>query len=366
MGRGIRVGRVGGIPLMVNLSWFVSLVVIVVVARSLWEPLTGLGAYALSLAFALALFASVLAHELSHALVARALGIPTADITLFVFGGVARITHEPDDAGDEVLVAVAGPLTSVTLAGVLLLGAWFLPGTIGDLVTLTGLANLTVGLFNLLPGFPLDGGRVARAVLWHLSGRRLLATQITAWAGRGLAATLITAGVAAGIAWRRPEYLLHILLGVFLWQAAAHGERIARHIETLRNRTVRDYMTVPAAVPAWARIADLAARGLTPTADGQRVVVVAAGNRPIGLLEWPRLATVPPVQWPSVAAGQLAEPVAPDRLVGANTRADIFFSRYLTSPEVDYLVLEADGSFAGMVDRPAGERLRTVLAPPVP
>lgn len=364
MGRGIRVGRICGIPLVVNLSWFVSLVVIVVVARTLWEPVTGLGAYGLSLAFALALFSSVLAHEVSHALTARALGIPTADITLFVFGGVARITSEPDDAGDEVLVAVAGPLTSVTLAAVCMLPAWFLPGTGGDLLYLVGLANLTVGVFNLLPGFPLDGGRVARAVLWHLLGRRLLATQITAWIGRGLAGVLIVAGTVAGIAWRSPQYLLHVLLGVFLWQAAAHGERIARHVEQLRVRTVRDYMTVPGAVPAWGSIADLAARGLTPTANGQCVVVVAAGGRPLGLLQWPRLAAIPTTQWPRVAAGQLADPFRPEQLVAADERADIFFSQYLTSPEVDYLVVEADGTFAGMVDRPAGERLRTVVAPP--
>src|SRR5574341_1618396 len=243
MGRGVRIGRVAGIPLVIHVSWFVSLAVIVLAARALWEPVSGMGAYLLSLAFGIAFFASVVAHELAHALSARALGIPTADITLFVFGGVARITSEPEDPGGEMLMALAGPLASVTIAGVLLLAGVPLGGVPGAFLQIVGIANLTVGVFNLLPGFPLDGGRITRALLWRLRGERLWATRVAAWLGRTLALLLVVAGLTATVVARSPRFLLEIILGLFLWQAASQGEWLARHLERLRTRTVADYMT---------------------------------------------------------------------------------------------------------------------------
>jgi Zn-dependent protease len=186
---GIGLGRVLGFPVRLDLSWFAGLAVLVALSRELWAPAaTGLAAVALSGAFAVAFFACVLVHELAHALVARAIGVPTAEIRLFVFGGVARIRGEPADPGGEALVAMAGPLASVTLAGLLGLASWRVPGAAGDLAAWLFLGNLVVAGFNLLPGFPLDGGRVARALLWCLTGRRPLATRVTALAGRALAA----------------------------------------------------------------------------------------------------------------------------------------------------------------------------------
>lgn len=124
LGRGLWLGRVLGFPVRLDLSWFVGLVVFVALSRDVWSPrVTGLGAVALSAAFTCAFFASVLAHELAHALVARALGVATLEISLLLFGGVARIVSEPVDAGGEALMAMAGPLVSVTLAGVLWLAS---------------------------------------------------------------------------------------------------------------------------------------------------------------------------------------------------------------------------------------------------
>jgi Zn-dependent protease len=225
-------GRLLGFPIRLDLSWFVGLVVFVLLSHDVWSPrLTGLGAVALSTAFTCAFFASVLAHELAHAVVARALGVATLEISLLLFGGVARIVSEPVDAGGEALMAMAGPLTSVTLAGLLWLSSHLVPGWPGDLIALLGLANLVLAAFNLLPGFPLDGGRVARAVIWRMTGRKLLATQVTAWIGRGLAG-LLMAGGAGGVALlHTPRYLLHVALGAFLWYAASQGERATRRAE---------------------------------------------------------------------------------------------------------------------------------------
>ena len=226
---GLPLGRVLGIPLRLDPSWFLGAALVTWVARELWRPFAaGATAFWLALAFTLAFSASLLAHELAHALVARALGVRTRDITLFVFGGVARVAREPEDAGGEVLVAMAGPLVSATLAGLCLLAGSGLPGHPAELAGLLGGANLVLALFNLLPGFPLDGGRVARAVLWRLTGRRLLATRITAWAGRGLAVLLLAGGAAAALLQQAPRHLVHVVLGLFLYRAAGEGERAAR------------------------------------------------------------------------------------------------------------------------------------------
>jgi Zn-dependent protease len=234
LGRGLRLGRVLGFPVRLDLSWFVGLAVFVTLSHDVWAPrVTGFGAVALSAAFTCAFFASVLAHELAHALVARALGVATMEISLLLFGGVARIVSEPVDAGGEALMAMAGPLASVTLAGLLWLASQVVGGWPGDLIALLGLANLVLAAFNLLPGFPLDGGRVARAVVWRITGRKLLATLVTAWIGRGLAGLLIAGGVTGVVLLHTPRYLLHVALGAFLWYAASQGERAARRAEQL-------------------------------------------------------------------------------------------------------------------------------------
>jgi Zn-dependent protease len=238
--RGIGLGRVLGVPVRLDLTWFVGLAVLVALSRELWAPrVTGPAAVLLSATFAVGFFASVLLHELSHALVAGAVGVPTTEIRLFVFGGVARIAGEPPDPAAEVLVAMAGPLVSVLLAGLLDLASWVVPGPAGDLAALLFLGNLVVAGFNLLPGFPLDGGRVARALLWRATGRRLLATRVTALAGRVLAAALVLGGTGLALGQRTPRWLPQIVLGLFLWQAASDGERSATRDDLLAQRADR-------------------------------------------------------------------------------------------------------------------------------
>jgi Zn-dependent protease len=238
--RGVGLGRLLGFPVRLDLSWFAGLAVLVALSRELWSPgLAGVAAVGLSTVFALAFFGCVLVHELAHALVARAVGVPTDEIRLFVFGGVARIAGEPADPGAEVLVAMAGPLVSVVLAGLFDLASWSVAGSGGDLLAMLFLGNLVVAGFNLLPGFPLDGGRVARALVWRATGRRLLATRVTALAGRALAAVLILGGATAALWQQTPRWLPQVVLGLFLWQAAAQGERSAARSELLAGRAER-------------------------------------------------------------------------------------------------------------------------------
>ncbi|HEV3495696.1 MAG TPA: M50 family metallopeptidase, partial [Actinomycetes bacterium] len=161
LGRGVGLGRMLGIPVRLDLSLIAGLGVVVALSRELWAPaVTGPAALGWSGLFAVAFFGCVLAHELAHAVVARAVGVPTTEIRLFVFGGVATIAGEPAAPSDEALVALAGPLTSATLAGLLALASTTVAGPPGDLLAWLFAGNLVVAGFNLLPGFPLDGGRV--------------------------------------------------------------------------------------------------------------------------------------------------------------------------------------------------------------
>jgi len=238
--RGIGLGRVLGVPVRLDLSWFLGLAVVVALSRELWAPtVAGAAALGWSVAFAVGFFACVLVHELAHALAARTVGVATTEIRLFVFGGVARIAGEPADAGAEALVAMAGPLASVTLAGLFDLASWRVGGPAGDLLAWLFLGNLVVACFNLLPGFPLDGGRVARALVWRLTGRRLLATRLTALGGRALAAALILGGAGAALWQLTPRWLPQVVLGLFLWRAAGEGHRAAARAEALAGRAER-------------------------------------------------------------------------------------------------------------------------------
>jgi Zn-dependent protease len=240
LGRGIGLGRVAGVPVRLDLSWFVGLGVLVALSRELWGPAVGgVAAVLWSAGFAVAFFACVLVHELGHALVARAIGVPTDEIRLFVFGGVARIAGEPAGPGGEALVAMAGPLASVVLAGLFALAGWTRTGPAGDLLAWLFVGNLVVAGFNLLPGFPLDGGRVARALLWRLTGRRLLATRVAAGLGRALAAALVLGGAGAALWQQTPRWLPQVVLGLFLWRAAADGERSAARSALLAGRAER-------------------------------------------------------------------------------------------------------------------------------
>jgi Zn-dependent protease len=200
---GFRIGRVFGIEIRVAWSW---LIILGLVTRNLSSvfgnahPDWGAGLrWGLGFMAALLLFASVLTHELAHSVVARSRGIPVDEITLFLFGGAAQIKEEPESAGGEFLMAIVGPVTSLVIGGGLLLLAGAvgsmrevegdtsrLTGQLSPFTTLVfwlGSINVVLGLFNLIPGFPLDGGRVLRSIVWAITGSFRTATVVAAGTG---------------------------------------------------------------------------------------------------------------------------------------------------------------------------------------
>lgn len=249
MGPGWRVGRLAGIELAIHPSW---LVIAFLVTYSLAESQfprqfpgwTGGQYWLVAGATAVLFFASVLAHELSHALVARRFGLKVEGITLFIFGGATSIDADSRTPREEALIALAGPATSLGL-GVLfvVIDAAVAQPQIGALVGWLGVINLALGAFNLIPGFPMDGGRVLRALLWRLRGDRLLATRNAAVVGRSVAYLLIALGVFIAL---RPGGLFSgiwlALIGWFLSNAAEATAVQAGVERSLRGVKVRDAM----------------------------------------------------------------------------------------------------------------------------
>jgi Zn-dependent protease/CBS domain-containing protein len=246
----LRIGSLGGIPISIHASW---LVIYALISWSLavgYFPaeIEGLGraaAWVSGLVAALLLFVCVLLHELSHAFVARAWGLGVRDITLHVFGGVSRLEDEPPSPRAEFLIAVAGPLTSFGLAALLWgVGALDVQGPTARAVTrYLALVNLALGIFNLIPGFPLDGGRVLRAALWRWRGGLEPATYTASQVGVGFAFGLMGVGVFLVLGGSLIGGVWMILIGMFLRGAADAGYAQLALKQSLGRLRVRDVMT---------------------------------------------------------------------------------------------------------------------------
>jgi Zn-dependent protease/CBS domain-containing protein len=265
MGRGsLSIGTIAGIRIGLHPSWFViAFVITFMLAASLpesfpgWQP----ALYWIVAAIVAALFfASVLAHELSHAFVARRFGVEVRDITLFIFGGAASLEQEAPAPRAEAVVAAAGPLTSLLIGGVLLvltevIGQPQLQATIGWLANV----NIALGIFNLIPGFPMDGGRILRALLWKLRGDQMAATRNAAAVGRGFGYLLIAVGV--WLAFQFENLFSGIWLALIGWflSSAAESAVVQMSVErSLRGVKVRDVMEAePPSVLPNETVADL-------------------------------------------------------------------------------------------------------------
>jgi len=263
--RGWRIGRIFGIEITVDPSWFIIVGLTVYIFGFLefprelnpraMRPRADWFSVSLGILTSLLLFGSVLLHELSHSWMAIQRGIPVKRITLFIFGGVAQISKEPDRPFSEFLIAIMGPLMSVALAAIF--GAAWLwlqilnsTDTLGvsltPLILVTNIifqVNGTLALFNLAPGFPLDGGRVLRAALWGFSHNIKRATLWASRLGQLIALLLIGSAVVVYFAGYGIGGIWNAMIGLFLWNAATDGYRQTLIIESLRGVTVRQLMT---------------------------------------------------------------------------------------------------------------------------
>lgn len=249
--RGLTLGRIAGIQIRLDWTWLIIFLLITVSLAIGYYPFivpglsTGLY-WALGVVSSLLLFGSVLGHELAHSLVARRQGLSVASITLFVFGGVSEIQEEPKTPAAEFSLAVVGPLTSLVLGG-LFLGAFqlLLPGLdpVAAVIQYLAIINLALGAFNLIPGFPLDGGRVLRSILWGATGNLRRATRIATWVGQGFAFLLIFAGIALLFSGAFLTGIWLAFIGWFLNNAATASYRELIVRQTLEGVPVRTLMS---------------------------------------------------------------------------------------------------------------------------
>ena len=238
MGKSLKLGRVFGIPIEINITWVIIFLLMTVLLVTRFEASSlrwsAAQQWGVAIVTVVLFFLSVLAHELSHSLVALSRGIRVNGITLFVFGGVSHLAREPERPSEEFLISVVGPMTNFVLAalvgGILL---WLSPGNwpwsarvsspVEMVLLLLAWGNLSVGIFNMVPGFPLDGGRVLRAIVWAGSGSLVRATKVAARCGQGVGVLMVGGGIAYAWYGEWVDGIWALVIGVFLFMVATRS-----------------------------------------------------------------------------------------------------------------------------------------------
>jgi Zn-dependent protease/CBS domain-containing protein len=313
-GRAITLFTIFGFRVRVDLSWaLLALLVMGSTAQSFMgaeHPVPPAAAWVLGGVMAIGLLFSIVWHELSHSLMARRHGMKIRGITLFMLGGVAELEDEPTTPRGEFRMAIVGPLSSVLLAG-LLGGAWFGLGSLGTwppLVNLIGqlaLLNVVLAVFNLVPAFPLDGGRVLRSMLWRAKGDALWATRIASAAGVGFGALFMAAGVALGFVTHDFGFVMWVLIGFFLMRHARAPYKVMLLKARLGPEPVSRFMgRPPEPVSRAIPVGELMARfGNQPHDD---LLPVTDGERMVGLVTLAHARRVPRDEWMSRSVGEIS------------------------------------------------------------
>jgi Zn-dependent protease len=334
--RTITVARIFGIPVRFDYRWFVVFLLSVwLIAANLakggmWVgsykmvPLDVPTAWVLAAITTLGLFLSVLGHELSHALMARAEGIEIEEIVLHPFGGLARLRNEPENPRAEFRIAVAGPAASFLFA--LISFVLLLPAMKSDYPTIAGVllllcaGNLLLAVFNLFPGYPLDGGRVLRAILWKRTKDIKEATRLAGICGMLIAAILIIFGVYMAIAPSFRSYFMgfwSVLVGLFLFDAAYS---VVKHVRGRVQNIVKEAMSAPFAVEPDLLISQLIDSVLPM--HRQVAFPVALNKRLHGIVSLEDLKTLPRERWHLTKARDVMRPIAPRFFVEPNATLD--------------------------------------------
>lgn len=354
-----RIAKIAGIAIEINVSWLIILVFLTVSLATTWFPTSvrnqSSGVYWLTGFFAaLLFFGSVLAHELGHSLLARARGLPVHSITLFIFGGVSDLEQEPRSAGMEFQIAAIGPVVSIVIGVV----AWLIGHAIGNSASLVaavllflGFENVALGIFNLIPGFPLDGGRVLRSLLWGSTGNLRQATQWASLIGEGIAILFILVGIWQFFQGNVFGGIWIGFIGWFLLSAAqaanAHGMLEA----AFRGVRVSEVMA-PASfsVPAGMSIQQFVDGYLLPY--GLRAVPVTQGDHLTGLITQSDVRRVPREQWPNAPVGHAMVPL--ERLHAA--LPDQLLSDVMTRMaqlDINQMPVTENGRLVGILSRDA-------------
>jgi len=359
MGGAVNIGKLFGIQLKLHFSWFIifTLLTFALVTPN-WDsgPAWGIGVLT-SLLF----FASVLAHELAHSLVGRANGIPVSSITLFIFGGISTMIKEASRPNADLKMAAAGPICSAVIGGICLAN-WSLnlgiPPPVARMALWLAIMNFALATFNLIPGFPLDGGRIFRSVLWRSTGDFTRATRIATRVGQGVGYAFIGGGIAIavlyplglspfGLNWFSGLWIAFI--GWFLQNAAKTAYRQTEWREILRKFTAAQVMaTNTPLVPPETTIQQLVTEYVFPR--GQRLFLVASGGDFKGTLAINDIKAVSRPQWDTIQVREVMTPL--DKLAPVSPDQDaLSVLEQMTERNLNQLPVVSDGRVIGLISR---------------
>ncbi|MFB4280017.1 MULTISPECIES: site-2 protease family protein [unclassified Nonomuraea] len=355
---GLRMGKPFGIPVYVSWTWFLVAAFITVMfgpqMRQMLPELDSVAAYGVAFLFAVLLYVSVLLHELAHSVLAKAYGLPVRRITLYLLGGVSEIEKEPPTPGKEFMVAAAGPALSLGLAGIGLAADVWVINNGGILEVLTWqlwFANLIVGVFNLLPGLPLDGGRMLRAGVWKLTSNPGSGTIVAAWGGRVLAALLVVFPVATALSSGRDidpvDLVWPLVLASFIWMGASQSLRIAKIRQRIPQVNARALARRAIPVSAETPLAE-ALRQATERRAGALVVVDHEG-RPLAIVSEAAVQATPEHRRPWVNVGSLAKTLEPTMMLAADLTGEPLIEAMRAAPGSEYLLVEDGGEIYGVL-----------------
>jgi Zn-dependent protease/CBS domain-containing protein len=350
-----RVGRIAGIEVRIDSSWAVIALLITysmyLRASVLYPELSGGGAVALGIVAAVLFFGSVLVHELAHAVVSQARGIRVQDITLFLFGGATRARVESRGPGDEFLIALVGPLTSGLLAGlfgiVASLGGEVLSRPLAGTLGYLAWTNLLLAGFNLVPGFPLDGGRLLRSAIWKATGSLGRATRVASVAGQVVGWLLVAAGVAWLLAGDLAGGIWFAFIGWFLVQAARSSYQELQLQQLLRGVEAEEVMAgdlrrIPPELSLQDAVDDYFMRY-----DHSGFPVEEQG-RTIGLLTLRGVRQVPREQWPTHRVRDHMVSLGDQVVVAPDARMDGVLGK-LEDGQAGRVLVAQDGEVVGII-----------------
>lgn len=356
VGNTVRLGRLWGIEVRLHYSWFIVFVLVTWSLAVFYFPQvhrgwTGATYWGMGIVTSLLFFVSVLIHELAHSFVARAEGLPVRGITLFIFGGASQISEEPRRPGDEFRMAVVGPLASLLL-GVLFGVLWWLSrggATPFHLVTgYLAFTNIALGVFNLIPGFPLDGGRVLRSIIWQATHDMRRATRIASIIGRVVAFAFIFWGIWEIFAGFWANGLWIAFIGWFLDNAAVQSYQQLAVRQALTGHTAREVMTSYPTIPPGVTLQTFVDQFMLPS--GRRCFPVVDNGRFLGLLTLDRIKGVPRDRWPFIRVQDVMIPIGDVKTVGPDEDLSVVFQR-MVAEDVNQLPIVDNGRFLGVVAR---------------
>ena len=349
-----RLGTVSGIDVTVQHSWFLIVLLIAVLIEPRLEevePSLGGLAYLVGVAFAILVYLSVLLHEISHAVAARAFQMPVSSINLHFLGGATEIEGEAATPWREFVIAVVGPLTSLAIGGI----AYVAIDAFGDgilrfsVASLAG-ANLVVGVLNLVPGLPLDGGRVLQAIVWGVTKRRALGVNVAAWGGRVAAVLAVSYPLMLLLSGRQPQiidYLMAFMVGAFLWAGATQALMMVQVRTKLPGLQARSLARPAIGVPADLPLSEAIRRA--QEANAGSLVIVSSLGQPEGIVNEAAVASTPMDRRPWMPAGDLARRLESGLMISADLAGEDLLRAMQTTPATEYVLVEPTGSVFGVL-----------------